>query len=187
MSGPVTTTLCNGVGLALFRTSDPKFNNEHPWFDTQFNECTNKFGTTLFLFNESTMEPALKGFIASMVFQLDLTAAEIVTAYVLYESVLVANNCKCATVSCVRLLMTACISLAVKTLTDAIITTNLIAAIVQDSGFQLDEKQLGRMEASVLKCLEYRIIRSPELYYSYVNELVKVRDPMATPPTLGAM
>ena len=72
-------------------------------------------------------------------------------------------------------------------MTDAIITTNLIAAIVQDSGFQLDEKQLGRMEVSVLKCLEYRIIRSPEVYCSYVNELVKVHDPMATPPTLGAM
>ena len=78
-----------------------------------------------------------------MVLNLDLTAAELVTAYVLYESVLVANNRKCATVCCVRLLMTACISLAVKTVTDAIITTNLIAAIVRDSGFQLEEKQLA--------------------------------------------
>ena len=106
---------------------------------------------------------------------------------VLYESVLVADNRKCATVSCVRLLMTACISLAVKTMTDAIITTNDIAAIVQDSGFQLDEKQLGRMEASVLKCLEYRIIRSPEVYCSYVNELVKVHDPLASVPFLGGV
>ena len=113
-----------------------------------------------------------------MVLNLDLTAAELVTAYVLYESVLVANNRKCATVCCVRLLMTACISLAVKTVTDAIITTNLIAAIVQDSGFQLDEKQLGRMEVSVLKCLDYRIICSPEVYCTYVKELVKVDDPV---------
>ena len=114
-----------------------------------------------------------------MVLNLDLTAAELVTAYVLYESFLVANTRKCATVSCVRLLMTACISLAVKTLTDAIIlTTNLIAAIVQDSGFQLDEKQLGRMEVSVLKCLDYRIICSPEVYCTYVKELVKVDDPV---------
>ena len=187
MSGPVTTTLCNGVGLALFRTSDPKFNDEHPWFDTQFNECTNKFGPTLFLFNESTMEPALKGFIATMVFNLDLTAAELVTAYVLYESVLIANMHQSATVCCVRLLMTTCISLAMKTLSDENLSTSLIAAMICDSGFQMDKKQLGRLEVAVLKSLEYRIISSPEVYSSYANQLVRVHHPTAALPNLGCV
>lgn len=81
--------------------------------------------------------------------------------------------------------MMACISLAIKTLSDAVLTTSLIATIVDSTGFQLEQKQLGRMEMAILKTLDYRIIHPTELYHCYANELTKLHDPLAIPLPLG--
>ena len=148
-----------------------------------FDERAVAFGPTVLLYHKPKQDLPL--FVRHMVFYLDLTAAELVTAHVLYESFLRANQCVTASLSCVRLLMTACISLAVKTLTDAALTTKMIAAMVDQSGFQLQKKQLGRMEIAILKKLDYQINRSSALYYLYATELTKLYDPMAMPIHLG--
>ena len=133
-----------------------------------FDERTVVFGPTVLLYNKPKQDLTL--FVRHMVFYLDLTAAELVTS-VLYESFLRANQCVAASLSCVRLLMTACISLAIKTLTDTALTTNMIAAIVDHSGFVLDKKQLGRMEFAILKKLDYQIIHPSAVYHCYVKSL----------------
>ena len=153
--------LSGGVGLALFYTSQD--NDDSSWSDVLFDERTVAFGPTVLLYHKPKQDLTL--FVRHMVFYLDLTAAELVTANVLYESFLRANQCVAASLSCVRLLMTACISLAIKTLTDTALTTNMIAAIVDQSGFQLDKKQLGRMEFAILKKLNYQIIRPSAVYH----------------------
>ena len=81
--------------------------------------------------------------------------------------------------------MTACISLAVKTLTDAVLTTKMIAAMVDQSGFQLHNRQLGRMELAILKKLDYQIIHPSAVYHCYANELTKLYDAQAMPLHLG--
>ena len=180
MSDPSDDILSGGVGLALFYTSTT---SDDSWYHELFDERRIVFGPTVLLYHRTQRDLTL--FVRHMAFYLDLTAAELVTANVLYESFLRANQHITASLPCVRLLMTACISLASKTLTDAVLTTNLIAAIVDNSGFQLDKKQLGRMEIAILKKLDYRIIRPPEVYLCYVNELTKLYDPLAIPPHLG--
>ena len=182
VSERVDDILSGGVGLALFYTSQGN-DDDSSWTDVLFDERTVAFGPTVLLYHKPKQDLTL--FVRHMVFYLDLTAAELVTANVLYESFLRANRCFAASLSCVRLLMTACISLAIKTLTDAHLTTNMIAAIVDQSGFQLDKKQLGRMEFEILKKLDYQIIRPSALYYCYANELTKLYDPQATPLHLG--
>ena len=180
MSARVDNILSGGVGLALFYTSSK---DNSSWSDVLFDERTVAFGPTVLLYHNPRHDLTL--FVRHMVFYLDLTAAELVTANVLYESFLRANKRDTASLSCVRLLMTACISLAIKTLTDTVVTTNMIAAIVDSSGFLLDKKQLGRMEFAILKKLDYQIIQPSELYHCYVNELTKLYDPLANPLHLG--
>ena len=181
MSGRVDNILSGGVGLALFHTS--QYSDDSSWTDVLFDERAVAFGPTVLLYHKPKQDLTL--FVRHMVFYLDLTAAELVTAHVLYESFLRANQCVAASLSCVRLLMTACISLAVKTLTDTTLTTKMIAAMVDQSGFQLHNRQLGRMELAILKKLNYQIIHPSAVYHCYANELTKLYDPQAMPLHLG--
>ena len=182
MSARVNDILSGGVGLALFYTSKDS-DDSSSWSDVLFDERAIAFGPTVLLYLKPKQDLTL--FVRHMVFYLDLTAAELVTANVLYESFLRANHRAAASLSCVRLLMTACISLAIKTLTDTALTTNMIAAIVDHSGFVLDKKQLGRMEFAILKKLDYQIIHPSAVYHCYANELTKLDDPQAMPLHLG--
>ena len=172
--------LSGGVGLALFYTSK---GSDESWSDVLFDERAVAFGPTVLLYHKPKQDLTL--FVRHMVFYLDLTAAELVTAYVLYESFLRANQRVTASLSCVRLLMTACISLAIKTLSDTELTTNMIAAIVDHSGFQINNMQLGRMEFAILNKLDYQIIHPSALYHLYATELTKLYDPLALPLDLG--
>ena len=181
VSARVDNILSGGVGLALFYTS--RDSDDPSWTDVLFDERAVAFGPTVLLYHKPKQDLTL--FVRHMVFYLDLTAAELVTANVLYESFLRANRRDTASLSCVRLLMTACISLAIKVLTDAPLTTSLIAAIVDNSGFQLNKKKLGRMEVAILKKLDYQIIHPSALYHCYANELTKLYDPQAMPLHLG--
>jgi len=182
MSARVDDNLSAGVGLALFYTST-KDSDASSWSEVLFDERAVAFGPTLLLYHKPQQDLTL--FVRHMVFYLDLTAAELVTANVLYESFLRANQRVAASLSCVRLLITACISLAIKILTDTPLTNKLIATIVDNSGFQIHKKQLSRMELVILKKLDYQLIHPSELYHCYANELTKLHDPLASPIHLG--
>tara|TARA_B100000405_G_scaffold293040_1_gene244966 strand:- start:3778 stop:4380 length:603 start_codon:yes stop_codon:yes gene_type:complete len=181
LSDPSDEILCGGVGRALrILASYPSGDS---WSNALFDERVNEFAPTVLLYCAPKRD--LQMFVKCLVFYLDLTSAELVTAYVLLESFLRAEQRHAAARHCVRLLMTACISLAVKTLTDTAITTRYIASIVRSGGFWLDSKLLCRMERMVLKTLDYRIIYQPEVYCRYSIELVRLYDPLAIPPDLG--
>ena len=181
LSDPADEILCGGVGRALHILAP------HPsgdsWSNALFDERVNEFAPTVLLYRAPKRD--LQMFVRHMVFYLDLTAAELVTACVLLESFLRAEQRYAVARHCVRLLMTTCMSLAAKTLTDTAITTGHIASIVRSSGFWLDGKSLCRMERVVLKALDYRIMHQPEVYCRYNVELVRLYDPLAIPPDLG--
>lgn len=180
LSDPANEILCCGVGLALFITSNA---SKNPWYCDTFDESAIEIAPTVLLYHAPKHD--LEMFVRNMVSYLDLTSAELVTAYVLYESLLRANQCDTSSRRCVRTLFTTCISLAVRTLSDEAFTLKLFAFVVTSNGFQLTGKRLAQMERVVLEALKYRTLFQPDVYRTYSCELTRLFDPSATPPRLG--
>ena len=170
----------DATGHALYITSSCSEAGgicKYIWYNDLFNESFVGFGPVVLLYAHTSLD--LQLFIRHMVRHLDLTIAELVTGLVIFDSVLRCHKLCCASVLCVRLLFMTCLTLAIKTLDDEDLTTRDIACMLQDSGFNLDPKHLGRMESFILKQLDYRLMREPAVFHNYTYQLGKLCDKMA--------